>query len=54
MLNSLLYLTLGSIYVANNTMGSADDKLIAFFGDETDRVGYDFSCGVELLVVAQQ
>ena len=54
MVNSLLRLALGAIYTAKDVVTSGDLKLLAFLREETDRAEYDFSCGVELSVIAQR
>ena len=43
-----------TIYVAKDTVASADQKSIAFIGEEMDRFGSSFFCGVELLVIIQR
>lgn len=50
MVNGLLRLPLGAIYIAKNTVTLADLKLFAFLWDETNRTGCGLFCGVELSV----
>ena len=54
MVNGLRCLTLGIIYVTKGTMTMADQILFIFFGEEIDRAGCGFLCGVELLVLIQR
>ena len=53
MMNSLLDLTLGSIYLAESAMRPADPMLFTFIWEETDRAECGFFCGVELFVLIQ-
>jgi hypothetical protein len=54
MVDSLLRLALGAIYIAKNTVTLADLKLFAFLRKEINRAGCGLFCGVELIVRTQR
>jgi hypothetical protein len=53
MVNRLLRIALGGIYIAKNTVTFAEPKLFAFLREKIDCAGCGFFCGVELFVIKQ-
>jgi hypothetical protein len=54
MVNGLLFISLGTLYMTEDAVGSTDEKFVAFLRDEIDRTGCGVLCGVELFVLQQQ
>jgi len=54
MVSGLLCSAPGRIYIAQTTVTSADQKLIAFLGEKINCAGRGFRCGIELVVPMQQ
>ena len=52
--DSLLRLAPRTIYVAKDTVASADQGSITFIGEKMNRFGSGFFCGVELLIIIQR
>ena len=52
--DGLLRLALGVVYLTKEPMKLADPELVAFIQEETENLGCGFFCGVELVVVVQQ
>jgi len=50
MMSGFPYIPLGSIYITESTMRSADPTLLAFLWEEINYAGCGFFCGVELFV----
>jgi Fe-S oxidoreductase len=50
MVNRLLDIPLGSIYISEKAMAFADPELLAFPREKIDRTGCDFLRGVELII----
>ena len=54
MVNGLLILALGVVYISKNTVNETDPKLIVFLREETDRTGCGFLYDIELFVIVKQ
>ena len=50
MMDGLHSFTLGLVDFSKDAMRSADEKLLALFGEEAETAKHDFYCGIELFV----